>query len=208
MSAISDTATREGRKGSTHLEPSQRLVPILIAIDNADGALATRAGRGVVEPERLAEVFLEDGHSEDRDRGPIHCVARAGVEAVDGDVRVVRRDAGRGERRLRRGVVACRDCSRVNIRRKRDKVRARTIEDDGVANDCVDALRLEGRRRIITGFLSTDRDHNSRLRCYKRRGDELVEKTRIVSHSSQISRAGPLTATRADLNMACILCGC
>lgn len=65
-------------------------------------------------------------------------------------------------------------------------MRARTIEDDGVTNDCVDALRLEGRRRIVTGFLSTDRDHNSCLRCHKSRGDELVDKNTNTATLSDI----------------------
>ena len=48
-----------------------------------------------------------------------------------------------------------------------------TVEDDGVADDGVDALRLEGGGRVSGGLLAADGDDDGCLRCGERAREEL-----------------------------------
>ena len=105
-SALGGAATIELEDRLTHPEAIQRLRAAIVDV-NAPHT-APRARIHVEEPDR---TVVRDGHDEVRDRRPVHGVPEARVEPVDRHVRVVRGDARRRERRLRRGVVALGDCA-------------------------------------------------------------------------------------------------
>lgn len=96
----------------TDLEPSQSLQRALIGVDTTNTTLTT--GVVVEEPKGLVGDIGGDGYGEDGDRSSVNGVAETGVEAVDGAVRVVCRDTGRGERGLGHRVVALGDCGVMN----------------------------------------------------------------------------------------------
>lgn len=126
-------------------EARKRLEGRLIAVDNPNRTLSARAGSGVIEPNWLSNIVVVDRYLEGRDRSAIIGVAKAGVKAVDGEVRDVRGFARGGECGLRRGVIARGEA-----------------EDYDISTRSGDALGRESRGRVrgAVNLISSDYDVN------------------------------------------------
>ena len=77
---------------NTHRKAGECLAGCLIVVDNTDATLATRVK--IIKPERVILVLWNYRDSQNGADGARLGVSEARVETVDGDVRVVCRDAG------------------------------------------------------------------------------------------------------------------
>lgn len=92
----------------THRKTSKCLAGRLITVDSTNTTLATRVV--VIEPEGVVHVLYDYGDGQDRTGGARLGVSEARVEAVGGDICLVRGDTGPIKSRLGCRVVSGRDC--------------------------------------------------------------------------------------------------
>lgn len=95
------------RSKITHHEACERFRRRLVVVDSTDPTLSTRIE--VEKPKGFILVLCKYRDAQDGTGGARRSVSEARVETIDGDVRVMRWDAGTTERRLSCSVVPTRD---------------------------------------------------------------------------------------------------
>jgi len=121
---------------------NERVKVLQIRVVYVDGPNATfTASPDIVIPDGPVPVCLCNLNAQCRFGGSIDGVAEAGVEAVEGGVRVVNGDTGCGEGGFYNGMCPI-----------------RKIENDEITNIRLDLMGLEDQAGILSGAISTDYD--------------------------------------------------